>query len=330
MTTDDSPLTIVADIGGTNTRVALARGGKVIEGSLRHIRNAGHAGLEPVLTEYLAGMEGARPDLCCVAVAGPVRDGQALMTNLDWRMSENSLARATGAAKVILLNDLQAQGHALGHVEGARIRTVVDGPVQEGAPMLVVGLGTGVNAAPVHGAGAARVVLPSECGHVTLPVTCEDDFALGRFIEALPSEPGRTRRASVEEALSGRGLAHIHQFLAQRAGVPALGDSHAIMHAVAVGDALARAAVAMQIRLLGQVLGDLALIHMPYGGIFLIGGMSRALAPFATEFDLAATFRAKRWIDLLEHAFRVSVIEDDNAALLGCAVRAAQGAAPAH
>ncbi|MBW7922951.1 MAG: glucokinase [Rubellimicrobium sp.] len=325
MATPDAPLTIVADIGGTNTRVALARGGAVLPDSLRHVRNAGRAGLEPILADYLAGMDGARPDLCCVAVAGPIRDGQAMMTNLDWHMSEASLARATGAGRAILLNDLQAQGHALGHVDPGRIRAVVDGPVVADAPMLVVGLGTGVNAAPVHGTGVARVVLPSECGHVTLPVTCEDDFALARFIESLPPEPGRTRRASVEEALSGRGLANIHGFLAARAGVTAAGDSHAIIHALAMGDALARASVAMQVRLLGQVLGDLALIHMPYGGIFLIGGMARALAPFADQFGLAATFRAPRWIDLLEHAFRVSVIEDDNAALLGCAVRAALG-----
>jgi len=323
-----APLTIVADIGGTNTRVALARGGEVLGDSLRHFRNAGHAGLEQVLSGYLGQVGGAQPDLCCVAVAGPVQDGRAVMTNLDWRMSEESLARATGARRALMLNDLQAQGHALGHVAPGRIRTVVDGPAGPG-PMLVVGLGTGVNAAPVHGAGAARVVHPSECGHVTLPVTCAEDFAFARFVEALPPEPGRTRRASVEEALSGRGLGHVHRFLAAReggAGGAGLGDSHAIIHALATGDALARAAVAMQVRLLGQVLGDLALIHMPFGGIFLIGGMARALAPWCAEFGLAATFRAPRWIDLLERAFSVSVIEDDNAALLGCAVHAAHSA----
>ncbi len=324
MTDDSAPLIIVADIGGTNTRVALARGAGLIADSLRHFRNAGQPGLESMLAEYLAA-EGARPDLCCVAVAGPVQGGRAVMTNRDWRMSEDSIARATGAGRAILLNDLQAQGHALGSVPPGRIRTLVEGPVEDGGPMLVVGLGTGVNAAPVHGNGPGRVVLPSECGHVTLPVTSEEDFDLGRFIEALAPEPGRTRRASVEEALSGRGLANIHNFLCARAGVPGRDDSHAIIHALAMGDPFARAAVKMQTRLLGQVLGDLALIHMPIGGIFLIGGMARALAPFAEAFGLAETFRAPRWIDLLEHAFRVSVIEDDNAALLGCAVHAALG-----
>ena len=32
-------------------------------------------------------------------------------------------------------------------------------------------------------------------------------------------------------------------------------------------------------RILAQMLADQALIHLPYGGIYLIGGMSQALAP---------------------------------------------------
>lgn len=318
------PLSVVADIGGTNTRVALARGAELQPGSLRHFRNAGRLGLESILADYLRESGAPAPDLCCVAVAGPVQDGRALMTNLDWRMSETTLAAATGAGRAVLLNDLQAQGHALGHVAPERIRVVVDGPVRAGAAILVVGLGTGVNAAPVHGAGPARVVLPSECGHVSLPVTNAEELALLRHIESLPAEPGRTRRASVEEALSGRGLGHLHGFLAARDGGHALDDSHAIIHALATGDERAGAAVALYVRILGQVLGDLALVHLPFGGIFLIGGMARAVAPWLDEFGLTARFRAPRWIDMLEHAFRVSVIEDDNAALTGCAAYVAR------
>lgn len=331
MTTTAPPLSIVADIGGTNTRVALARGDRLQAGSLRHFRNAGRAGLEPILADYLNETGGPAPDLCCVAVAGPVQDGRALMTNLDWRMSEQSLAAATGAGRVVLLNDLQAQGHALGRVAPGRMRVVTDGPVQRGAAMLVVGLGTGVNAAPVHGTGAARVVHPSECGHVGMPVTNDEELALLRYIESLPSGPGRTRRASIEEVLSGRGLGHLHGFVTARDGEDALNvshdDSHAVLDALAAGDERAGAALALYVRILGQVLGDLALIHLPFGGIFLIGGMARAVAPWLDEFGLTGRFRAPRWIDLLEHEFRVSVIEDDNAALAGCAAHVVQIAA---
>ena len=122
-----------------------------------------------ILRDYLA-QTGARVEGVCVAAAGPVQDGDATMTNLDWVMDGAKLSAASGAHRVAILNDLQAQGQALGHIPAANLRRVIDGPVKAGAPMLVVGLGTGVNAAPVHGTGAARIVPPSECGHVNMPV----------------------------------------------------------------------------------------------------------------------------------------------------------------
>ena len=68
-----------------------------------------------------------------------------------------------------------------------------------------------------------------------------------------------------------------------------------------------------------QALADLALIHLPYGGIFLIGGMSRALTPHFDAFGLTPTFRDARRVDLLQKDFSVTVVEDDFAALTGCA-----------
>ena len=68
-----------------------------------------------------------------------------------------------------------------------------------------------------------------------------------------------------------------------------------------------------------QMLADQALIHLPYGGIYLIGGMSQAMAPHVARFDLAAHFHRPRRVALMG-AFRVQVVHDDYAALTGCAV----------
>jgi len=179
-------LAILADIGGTNTRVALADGTKVRADSIARYPNAEYKArgqdIAHILRDYLATTN-ARPDGVCVAAAGPVQDGVATMTNLDWVMDAPKLAAATGARRVAILNDLQAQGHALGHIGADHLRNLIPGPVHDGAAKLVVGLGTGVNAAPVHGQGAARVVPPSECGHVNMPIRSEEDLRLMRFIE---------------------------------------------------------------------------------------------------------------------------------------------------
>jgi glucokinase len=315
-------LAVLADIGGTNTRVALADGTAVQIDSIRRYPNAEYQArgqdIAHVLRDYLAST-GARVDGVCVAAAGPVQDGVATMTNLDWVMDAEKLSGATGARKVAILNDLQAQGQALGHIPAANLRGVIAGPVKPGASMLVVGLGTGVNAAPVHPLPQGRIVPPSECGHVNMPVRSEEDAQLARFIEARLQAEGEVPHAGVEEVLAGRGLANLHAFAAWSAGHPATLTSADVLAALAAGDAIAAHAARLYVHILGQMLADLALIHLPYGGIYLIGGMSRAMTPHFARFGLETSFREARRVDLLQKDFSVTVVEDDYAALTGCA-----------
>ncbi|MCU0901411.1 MAG: glucokinase [Cypionkella sp.] len=312
-------LSILADIGGTNTRVALAQGTEVLADSVARYSNADYKArggdIADILSDYLRA-RGQAVTGVCVAAAGPVQDGVATMTNLDWVIDADKLRAATGATRVALLNDLQAQGQALGHISADKLRCVVPGPAASGA-MLVVGLGTGVNAAPVHGSGAARVVPPSECGHVNMPVRSEEDFALMRFVEAMLAARGEVAHCGVEEVLSGRGLGNLYAFATQDPASTA--TSAEIFKALAEGEAKATHAAALYTRILAQTLADLALVHLPYGGIYLIGGMARAMTPYFAPLHLGAVFRETRRVDLLEKDFSITVVEDDFAALTGCA-----------
>ena len=110
---------------------------------------------------------------------------------------------------------------------------------------MVVGLGTGVNAAPVHGSGAARVVPPSECGHVNMPVRSEEDLALLRFIEARLAMRGEVAHCGVEEVLAGRGLANLHAFAAAEAGVTQEQSSAQVLAALAEGRPIREVAAEM-------------------------------------------------------------------------------------
>lgn len=303
---------LVADVGGTNTRVAQAGENGIATDSVRRYANAEFPNLESVLVRYREETGCATPAAACVAVAGPVRDGVGRLTNLDWTFGGPSLAEATGAGLVAVLNDLQAQGHALGHLPEGAHRLVVDGHSAPGA-QLVVGVGTGFNAAPVHDGPHGRIVVPSECGHVTLPVRTDADLRLSRFVALDHGFPG------VEDVLSGRGLGAIDAWLAEETGQPGRRSSSEILAAFAAGEPRAREAVAVMVRMLGRVAGDLALIHLPYGGLHLIGGMARALTPWFEEFGFAEAFRDKGRFAPLMAEFRVTVIEDDYAALIGCA-----------
>lgn len=323
---------LVADIGGTNTRVALADGMAVREGSIRKFRNQDFDGIDGVLARYMADEEVGLVGGACVAAAGPVQDRAVVMTNLRdaageaWIIDRSRVERATGAGKVAVLNDLQAQGQALGHIAAENLRTIVEGPQVHGGTMLVVGLGTGVNAAPVHNTPWGRVVPPSECGHMNMPTRGDEGHRLQVFIEALLDSRGEVPHAGVEEVLSGRGLGNLHAFAAAEAGSTQDRDSAAVLAALGSGDALAGTAARLYVQILGQMLADLALIHLPYGGIYLIGGMSRAMTPHFGRYGLTSVFREPRRVPLLTRDFAVAVVEDDFAALTGCAAYLANGA----
>ncbi len=312
-----SPL-ILADVGGTNTRVALAHGARIDHASIRRYPNAGRTGLEPILADYLAEMGVARCDGACVAAAGPVEAGRAEMTNLSWVITRTGVGAATGAGTVAILNDLQAQGHALGHLAPGALCPILPGEEAPGQTQLVIGVGTGFNAAPVHDTATGRLVAASESGHVGLPVRTAADLRLAEFV-------GRRHGfAGVEEVLSGRGLEQTFAWVAHEAGRPGGRSAAEIMAGIAAGDPLAEATGHAFVRMFGMVAGNLALTFLPFGGIYLIGGVSRAFAPHLVRFGFREAFCDKGRFSEFMQRFPVSVVEDDYAALTGCAEHLAE------
>ena len=314
---------LLADIGGTNTRVALADGTHVRPNSIAKFANADFPSLEPILTRYLSEAGITSVEGACVAAAGPVRHGVAEMTNLSWIIDHPMLTRATGASKVAILNDLQAQGQALGHIAPENLRPIVAASAVPNAAMLVVGLGTGVNAAAVLNTPWGRVVPPSECGHVSMPIRTEADMRLARFLETYGEHAHGF--AGVEDVLAGRGLEHLYAFTTQESGSLTAKSSAEIIADLAAGNPAAVQTAHLYTRLLGSVLGNLALTHLPYGGIFLIGGMSRAMTPYLAPMGLADAICDKGRFGTFLRAFPVWVVEDDFAALAGCAAYLANG-----
>ena len=309
--TDAAGLSLVADIGGTNTRVALARGPVVDRATVMRHANADHPDLASVLAQYLAQSDIAADQISgiCVAAAGPVHDGVAQLTNLDWQIDRATLGRTLGAEKVAVLNDLQAQGHAIGHIDAADLDIIIaqpDAPAH--AAKLVVGLGTGFNACPVFDTSAGRFVPPSEAGHVSLP-------ALGGAMADLTGAMMRDFGfASVEEVLSGRGISYLHRVLHGQMAEPA-----EIMASLGQGEAKASQTAAAFVQIMGTVVGDLALAHLPFGGIYLVGGVTRAFGPYLDRFGFADHLRAKGRFAGFMDRFGVFVVRDDYAALTGCA-----------
>ncbi|WP_306132330.1 ROK family protein [Roseivivax marinus] len=311
-------LSVVADIGGTNTRVALAHGARVDPGSIVRFRNAEHADLTEVLTRYL-GDRDARPASACVAMAGPVRDGVGRLTNLAWTVDRAVVSEATGASTVAVLNDLQAQGHAVDHLTAEALDEIATGdPSSDHAAKLVVGVGTGLNAAPVFRLDGRTLVPPAEAGHTALPVQTAADLRLRDWLIDTHGSAG------AEEALSGRGFERIHAWLCHEDSTGQPLDAAAIMQAAETGDPRAVRTMEIFATLLGRMVGDLALTLLPFGGIYLCGGVARHFGPHLARLGFLDAFADKGRFAAFMAQFPIRMITDDYAALTGSAAHLAE------
>lgn len=301
---------LLADVGASNTRVGLADDAGFRAETARNFRNDDFRGLTHLLAAYLEAAGDAEPKAVCAGVAGPVRNGAAKLTNRDWLIEADNLRAATGAQSVVLINDLQAQGYALDDLAPSAIRRLIPGLPQPSpnAPRLVLGLGTGCNIAAVHRRGGNLFVPPSEAGHARLP------HAGGQMAALLDHLAGTHPHLPVESALSGPGLANIYAWLTGKRAAPS-----EVVAAHERGDAQATEALSSFARLLGFVAGNLCLSLMATGGLYLIGGTARAVAPHLSGLGFLETFTDRGpYTDILQ-ATPVSLITDDTAALTGCA-----------
>lgn len=315
MPQSDNSCFLVADIGGTNTRVALSHGTDLIEGTIRRYRNAEHDGLNSVLEAYLAAESNIKPKAVCVDVAGPVGVGRARLTNLAWDISIAAIAEAVGTDQVALLNDLEAQGYALEFISADDLTMVRRGrPAPSGAARLVLNVGTGFNATPVFKTSHGWLVSKSESGHASMPTRTKADQRLCAYVEQ------RHEFVAIDDILSGRGLERVFAWLAHEAGDEIqLRSAEIIEGCRTSANARAVETVTIFTQLLGLVAGNLALTQLPFGGIYLVGGLSSAILPFMQRFDFESAFRDKgRFSDFMD-AFPIHVVQDDYAALKGCA-----------
>ena len=308
-------LNLVADIGGTNTRVALARGKTLLAETVAKYKNADHSSLQDVLQRFIHEQGDVDTRAACIAIAGPVRDGKATMTNLNWEIDLATLASAAKAENSAILNDLQAQGHALDHLDPSSECQVVKGSSNtSGETRMMVGLGTGFNIAPVFETPHGRMIPPSESGHISLPTRTDLDKKLASAFEA------KFGFATIEHALCGSGLENLYDFHSMNlADAKSKSAAEVVASCEAGTDPAATRAVQHFVRLLGTVCGDLALVQLPFSGVYLVGGVARAMSQHLSAFGFSEAFRDKGRFQDFMAAFNVYTVTDDFAALTGCA-----------
>lgn len=265
--TDKGDRVLLADVGGTNVRFAIMDRGEI--GPIEHMTVAEFSGVNPAIEALLRRHVGRPPAAAVLGVAGPIENNHCVVTNSRWVIDGPDLQKMFGFGSVQLLNDFEALAWALPALQPSDLVLLGEQHPTMGAPMLVVGPGTGFGAACLFRHDAAPLAIVTEAGHSTLPATSEREE---NVIDHLRRRFGHV---SVERALSGSGLENLYWALASIDGVAAPDrDPAAITRAALDGScSISRAALDMFCSLLGSVAGDLALTFCARGGVYIAGGI---------------------------------------------------------
>jgi glucokinase len=238
---------LLADLGGTNTRVGLARDGHLRADSIQNYANAQFESPAQLFQHYLSEQHCPKVAALCAGVAGPVRHGRAQLTNHHWVIEGEALSQSLGVGQITLMNDLQAQGFALDDLATEHVITLFAGARPEPHDVrMVMGLGTGSNIAVVHDTSTGLYVPASEAGHISLPYGDGEQADLVAHLGTLQAH------RPMESALSGTGLGNIYHWLTGHRLPP-----EGILHAYHQGSADATKAIMLFCQLLGQMAGDL-------------------------------------------------------------------------
>jgi len=307
---------LVGDVGGTNARLALVDS----TGKIRNPKTyaaADYGSLSEVIAEYLETTAGRqRPDNAVLAVAGPVVDGEIEFTNLDWRISEGELIGTFEFHAARLINDFAAQALAAPVLDADDLR-VIGPPLKaaEGAPVVVLGAGTGFGVSMVVRTERGDIPISSEGGHAA--------FAPSDGVEAaIWASLRRTHgRVSIERILSGPGLYALYRGLADVRGVACdLKDEKAVLAAgQAGGDLLAEETLDRFCEILGGVAGDLALTCGARGGVYVSGGIAPRMADRLASGGFRRRFEDKGRLSDYTRDIPTSLIVHPYAALVGAA-----------
>jgi glucokinase len=267
---------LVADIGGTNARFALAwqgpggRRADIGEAQVRRVDD--FASIADAANDYLASFASThRPRRAVFAVAGPVQGDEVAFSNSRWSFSTAQLRRALEMDSLHVINDFAAVAWAvpaLAPEELDPIGELRDPGIAWRGTRVVVGPGTGLGVAAIHPQADAFDVRASEGGHASFAPRDEDEIYLMRFLKA------RHGRVSSERLLCGDGLLALYQATCARdAEAPRWHRAEDVTRAAREGDVLARTATRMFCGILGSFAGDVALMFCAWDGVYLAGGM---------------------------------------------------------
>lgn len=311
---------LVADVGGTNIRMALVTADGLQE--IKAWRCAEFESIRTALETYLdSSSPEASPRRAVIAVACPVESDWIDITNQLWSFSIEQLRLDLGLENLKVVNDFTALAASIPRLRDEDTQTIKGGVPRLHDAIAVLGPGTGLGVSGLIESDGGWIPLSAEGGHSTLAATNKKEWAV---VEILRQEFGRV---SNERILSGPGLTNLFRALSVIAGESPvdLKPAEVVTGATRNPESREAEAVRMFSGWLGTAAGDLVLSLGARGGVYIGGGVvPKMIEVFDIEHFIERFLDKGRLRDYVEPV-PVSLVLNTQIALVGAAAIVREG-----
>ncbi|MFQ6011617.1 MAG: glucokinase [Nitrososphaerales archaeon] len=318
---------LAGDVGGTKTNLGIF----TPDNGWRHpiaevtFKSTNFSTLEAMLREFLDS-EKVVVRHVSLGVAGPVDNGKARITNLNWTLEDRKLRKALDLDSVRLINDLEAIAYRVPSLGKSDLKTVNKGKSVPEGSKAIVAPGTGLGEAFLTWDEDRYSVHASEGGHSDFAPSSPLEIDLLRYLQA------RFGQASFERACSGPGMRNIHEFLEER-GVQedkawhdkeqALDDPVPMIVETALHDKgrckICEETLEIFVSILAHEASNFALKVKATDGVYLGGGIPPRIIPALTDGLFMKSFGQKGKLADYVKKFPVYVIKNPKVAMEGAA-----------
>ncbi|PCI62779.1 MAG: glucokinase [Gammaproteobacteria bacterium] len=310
-----NPINFVADIGGTNIRLAQLNQDEQLD-HIESYQCRDFDSLAAVIKQYLSEKNITDKTLnACLAIACPVENDQVFMTNMSWSFSKKALKAELKLNNLWLINDYTAIAHAIPQLTSKQKMQVGGGNAIAKKPIAVCGPGTGLGVANLVNVNNHWVCLSGEGGHTDFAPVNLEQVAILQFLFT------KYHHVSYEQLLSGLGLEQIYQAIIQNNQLDECKLTAAEISQKAIDGSCKYCLLALEhfCKILGSFAGNLALTGGSFGGVYIAGGIVPRFIDFFKESGFRKCFEQKGRFSDYNQNIPTFVITESQPGMLGAA-----------
>lgn len=315
-------VTLAGDIGATKTNLACFQwsDGNRITLKESTYPSAQYNSILDILELFLEGLPSV--NTICIAVAGPVVNDQAKLTNLHWEVNRRDISAYLKTENVFLVNDLVANAYGLAVLDPADLHKIHEADRVYHGNAAIISPGTGLGEAGLFWDGNFFYPFATEGGHGDFAARDSTDTELLYF---LGKQYGHV---SWERLVCGPGIVNIYRFLKDVKKMDEPGwlkdkmagaDTASIISENIDHSGLCDETLRLFFRYLAHESANLVLKLNATGGLFIGGGIAPKLIDCFNRYDFFSAYRNSGRLNYLLEKVSITVIMNDKAALLGAA-----------